>query len=139
MGIGIVDITLKSIYGTRLLRVTNVYYSLLIRINVLSLSRFFEISGIWGEWRKAITLYINDGTLFGAAEYNSNGLWLLKTMPPSNRLISVPAGVIPPETNVITTNEGSKLHLWHKRLGHLNYASVKQFNALAEGMNLTFT
>jgi hypothetical protein len=74
MGIGIVDITLKSIYETRLLRVTNVYYSPLIRINVLSLSRFFEILEIWGEWRKAITLYTNDGTLFGAAEYNSNGL-----------------------------------------------------------------
>jgi hypothetical protein len=74
MGIGTVDITLKSIYGTRLLRVTNVYYSPLIRINVLSLSRFFEISEIWGEWRKAITLYTNDGTPFGAAEYNSNGL-----------------------------------------------------------------
>jgi hypothetical protein len=57
----------------------------------------------------------------------------------SNRLISVSAGVIPPETNVITTNKGSELNLWHKRLGHLNYASVKQLNALAEGMNLTFT
>ena len=139
MGIGTVDITLKSIYGTRLLRVTNVYYSPLIRINVLSLSRFFEISGIWGEWRKAITLYTNDDTPFGAAEYSSNGLWLLKTTQPSRYPITVPAGVKPPETNAITTNEGSELHLWHKRLGHPNYTSVKQFNALAEGMNLTST
>ena len=74
MGQGTVDITLKSIHGTRTLRVTNVYYSPLIRINVLSLSRFFEISGIWGEWRKTIILYTNDGTPFGAAEYSSNGL-----------------------------------------------------------------
>jgi hypothetical protein len=74
MGISTVDITLKSIYGTRLFRVINVYYSLLIRINVLSLSRFFKILGIWGEWRKAITLYTNNNTPFGAAEYNFNGL-----------------------------------------------------------------
>jgi hypothetical protein len=136
-GIGTVDITLQSIYGKRLLRVTDVYYSPLIRINVLSLSRFFEKSGIWGEWRNTITLYTNRGTPVGAAEYGSNGLWLLKTMPPSNRPIRVPAGVKPPETNAIITNEDSELYLWRRRLGHLNYASVKKLNTLAEGMNLT--
>jgi hypothetical protein len=58
-------------------------------------------------------------------------------MPPSNRPIRVPAGVKPPETNAIITNEDSELYLWRRRLGHLNYASVKKLNTLAEGMNLT--
>src|SRR5271167_4466593 len=60
-------------------------------------------------------------------------------MQPSYRQIKVPDGVKSPEINIITTNKGSELNLWYKRLGHLNYASVKQLNALAEGMNLTST
>jgi len=58
-------------------------------------------------------------------------------MPPSNSLIKVLVGVKPPETNIIIINKGSELNLWHRRLGHLNYASVKKLNTLAEGINLT--
>jgi hypothetical protein len=47
-GIGVVEIDFELAHGINTLKIRDVYYSLGIRINVLSLSVIFSKSGIWG-------------------------------------------------------------------------------------------
>jgi hypothetical protein len=135
-GKGIVQIYLDSKHGTTILQVKDVYYSPTVRINLLSPSVIFQRSGIWGQWSDSIILYDRSNTPFGEAVY-VNGLWRLETTNTSSKKRPrVLPGAIPPEINAVTTNRPNQLTLWHRRLGHLNTASVKDLVKHVIGMDL---
>jgi hypothetical protein len=118
--------------------VINVFYAKSVRINILSPARLFERSGIHGEWDDNIRLYLKGSiSPFTTASYTNN-LWYLNTIPSARPIARVRNGIIPFEVNALITNEDVNNNtLWHRRMGHLNYADVKKLNDMAIGLNLT--
>jgi GAG-pre-integrase domain len=135
-GIGTVEIDLESAHGINTLKVRDVYYSPGIRINVLSPSVIFSKSGIWGQWGKAITLFNKHNDPIGMA-YQVNHLWKLAiSSEQGSRNIMAPRA-LPPNIMSISTNENQEISLWHRRMAHLGYESIKALSALASGIDLT--
>jgi hypothetical protein len=49
----------------------------------------------------------------------------------------MPPKALLPNIMSISTNENQKINLWHRRMAHLDYESIKALNALTSGIDLT--
>ncbi len=68
--------------------VTNVNYSLVVRLNILLPHALNNQSGIWGQWKNDVRFFLKDSTHFATANY-SGGLWKLATIPPMKERLLV--------------------------------------------------
>jgi hypothetical protein len=87
---GIVKITVispRNRYTT--FYVTNVNHLLAVRLNILSPHALNNQSGIWGQWKNDVRLFLKDSTYFVTAHY-SERLWKLATILLMKERLSVP-------------------------------------------------
>src|SRR5450755_1179102 len=132
-GIGKVKLEIdKSDGNSNEFLISDVYYAPTVRINILSPDILLSKSGIYGKWTKQGTILMNkDGDEIASA-IRWNKVWKLQVQNQINE------EKLPMEPMVNTlTDEPVRLKQWHRRLGHLNYESVKKLAPLSDGMDLT--
>jgi hypothetical protein len=113
----------------------DIYYSLKIRISLLSSIKLFRQSEIIDIWGNIAILSTRDKFKFCEIQYHE-GLWKIKYLPLIISIICVPLGVVSLSISAISINRHSPVNIWYQRLGHLNHESVKKFNLLVKGMDL---
>jgi hypothetical protein len=116
-------------------QINDIYYSLKIRINLLSLIKLFrqlEIIDIWGN---IATLSTRNGFKFCEIQYHES-LWKIKYLLLIISITCVLSRVVPLFISTISINKPSSVDIWSQRLGHLNHENVKKLNPLIKKINL---
>jgi hypothetical protein len=116
-------------------QINDVYYSLKIRINLISSIKLFRQLGIIGIWGDTATLSTRDGFKFCEIQYHED-LWKIKHLSLVISIICVPSGIVSPFISAISTNKPSFIDIWYQRLSHLNHESVKKLSPLIKEINL---
>jgi hypothetical protein len=113
----------------------DVYYSLKIRISLLLLIKLFRQSEIIGIWGDTAILSTRNRFKFCEVQYHE-GFWKIKYLLLVTSIICVSLEIVSPSISAISINKHSPIDIWHQRLGHLNYESVKKLNSLVKRMDL---
>ena len=116
-------------------QMNDIYYSLKIRINLLSFIKLFRQSEIIDIWGDIAILSTRNRFKFCEIQYHEN-LWKIKYLLLIISIICVLLEVVSPFISVISINKLSSVDIWHQRLGHLNHESVKKLNLLIKRIDL---
>jgi hypothetical protein len=104
-------------------------------MNLLLSIKLFRQLGITDIWGDTTTLSTRNGFKFCEIQYYED-LWKIKYLLSVISIICVSLGIVFPSISAISINKHSSINIWHQRLGHLNYKSVKKLNPLIKKMDL---
>jgi hypothetical protein len=116
-------------------QINDIYYSLKIRINLLSFIKLFRQSGITDIWVETAILSTRNKFKFCEIQYHED-FWKIKYLSLIISITCVPSEIIPPSISIISTNKPSPINIWYQRLGHLNHESMKKLNLLIKKIDL---
>jgi hypothetical protein len=116
-------------------QINDIYYSLKIRINLLSPIKLFRQSEIIDIWGDTATLSTRNKFKFCEIQYHES-LWKIKHLLSIISIICVPSEIVSSSIFIISTNKYSSINIWYQRLGHLNHKNVKKLNPLIKRMDL---
>jgi hypothetical protein len=116
-------------------QINDIYYSLKIRINLLSLTKLFRQSEITDIWGNIAILSTRNKFKFCEIQYHED-LWKIKYLLLITFITCVSLRIVSPSISIISTNKHLFIDIWHQRVSHLNHKNMKKLNPLIKKMDL---